>query len=280
MQLDSKVTGDRGPNDGRCGVRLDGEAGSFRLLTDRLALRETLVCSRCSRNFARIARERPVVSGQILRECDEGMSNGFTLAPEIDECEREETTDRFLELIERCIELGEKQIGGLGGVTQVAQRTRQLNGGATTAQAVQAGFQRSAVKRHGKVGTARRILRRSALEQANGVLRRKFSRQQLDSLHKSVRLVAIKRLPQIGEPAFPGGVSAAHAVCILTIEPSGELGRILVHFPGKCYLPRRRLISASSRRSSTSTVKPTMPMAIIPAMTMDVLMLLCPLTIR
>ena len=158
MQLDSKVTGDRGPNDGRCGVRLDGEAGSFRLLTDRLALRETLVCSRCSRNFARIARERPVVSGQILRECDEGMSNGFTLAPEIDECEREETTDRFLELIERCIELGEKQFGGLRRVAQVPQRARQLNGRAPTPQAVQAGFQRRMVKGHGKIGMAGGIL--------------------------------------------------------------------------------------------------------------------------
>ena len=44
--------------------------------------------------------------------------------------------------------------------------------------------------------------------------------------------------------------------------------------------PARRLIRASSRRSSASIAKPTMPIAIMPAMTIDVLMLLCPFTIR
>src|ERR1017187_1584651 len=46
------------------------------------------------------------------------------------------------------------------------------------------------------------------------------------------------------------------------------------------HLPRRRLIPLSTRRSNTSIRKPTMPMAIMPDMTMAVLMLLWPLTMR
>ncbi len=49
---------------------------------------------------------------------------------------------------------------------------------------------------------------------------------------------------------------------------------------GSAHRPRLRLMAASARRSSTSIRMPTTPMAIIPAITVDVLMLLCPLTIR
>ena len=80
-----------------------------------------------------------------------------------------------------------------------------------------------------------------------------------------------------GEFARPSAPIRGDGPRATIIDPPIERSII---FPDKAYLPRRRLISASSRRSSTSTVKPTMPMAIIPAMTVDVLMLLCPFTIR
>ena len=44
--------------------------------------------------------------------------------------------------------------------------------------------------------------------------------------------------------------------------------------------PRARWIDASSRRRAASMTKPTIPIAIIPDITIAVLMLLCPLTIR
>lgn len=46
------------------------------------------------------------------------------------------------------------------------------------------------------------------------------------------------------------------------------------------YSPRRRLIRRSSIRNSASIANPTMPIAIIPLITIDVLMAACPFTSR
>src|SRR5205814_3735586 len=109
--------------------------------------------------------------------------------PEIDERQREKTTDGTIQLVGRSVELGEKQIGRFAGVTQVAQRARQLDSGAAAAQAAQARFERGAVKRNSKIRMARGILRRGALERGDGTTRRKLSNQHFNLLQENLRLV-------------------------------------------------------------------------------------------
>jgi hypothetical protein len=149
------------------------------------------------------------------------MSNGFTLAAEIDKRKRKEGAHGAIEFIGRSVELGEKQIGCFAGVAQIAQRTCELNGCAAASQVTQAGCESGAVQGNRTIRMARGILSRSSLKQSNGTFKRKLGDQQLNLRHESLRLVAINRAPQSVEPTFPGCVSVAHCSCALTIKLTG-----------------------------------------------------------
>ena len=118
----------------------------------------------CARELLRVAGERPIVSGQMMREGGEADRDRFTLAPEIDERESEKRSHGVVEFVAGRLQFRGQQVGGVLRVAQIAQRTGQLNAGSATTYAGQTGGERGLIQGNGPIGMAGGILSGAAFE--------------------------------------------------------------------------------------------------------------------
>lgn len=89
------------------------------------------------RNRSGVTSERAVVPGQVVRQRDEAVRYGLTLAPEIDERERQKRSDSTVELVAWRKKLGRQQIGRFLTVAESAHGTGHLNCGSATPRTAQ-----------------------------------------------------------------------------------------------------------------------------------------------